>query len=150
MLKSTCCCSVAQLYLTLCDLMDCSTPGLSVPYHLPKFAQVHVRCIGEAIQPSHPLMPSSPSALNLSLSGTFPMSRLFTSDDQNTGTSASASVLPTSIRGCFPLRLTGLISLLAKGLSRVFSNITVQKHQFLCIQLSLYCNWIHCKWIIVH
>ena len=56
--------SVAQLCPTLCDSMDYSTPGLSVPHHLPKFAQVHVHCIGDAIQPSHPLMPSSPSALN--------------------------------------------------------------------------------------
>ena len=46
--------------------MDCSTPGLPVPHHLPKLAQVHIHCVGDAIQPSHPLMPSSPSALNLS------------------------------------------------------------------------------------
>ena len=59
------CCSVTQLCLTLCDPMDCSTPGLPVPHHLPKFAQVHVHCIGDAIQPSHPLMSSS-YALNLS------------------------------------------------------------------------------------
>ena len=45
-----------------CNPMDCSTPDLSVPHHLPKFAQIHVRCIGDAIQPSHLLMPSSPSA----------------------------------------------------------------------------------------
>ncbi|XP_055435033.1 centromere protein P isoform X4 [Bubalus kerabau] len=45
---------------TLCNPIDCSTPGLPIPYHLPKFAQVHVHCIGDAIQPSHPLMPSSP------------------------------------------------------------------------------------------
>ena len=60
------CCSVAQSCLTLCDPIDCSTPGFPVPHHLPKFIQVHVHCIGEAIQPSHALMPSSPSALNLS------------------------------------------------------------------------------------
>ena len=59
-------CSVTQLHPTLCDPMDCSTPGLPVPHHLPKFAQVNVHCIGDAIQPSHPLMPSSPSVLNLS------------------------------------------------------------------------------------
>ena len=59
-----CCCSVAQSCLTLCDPMDCSTPGLPVPHHLPEFAQVH--CIGDAIQPSHPLMPSSPFTLSLS------------------------------------------------------------------------------------
>ena len=61
-----CCCSVAQLCLTLCNPMDCSTPSLPVPYHLLKFTQVHVHCINDAIQPSHPLTPSSSSALNLS------------------------------------------------------------------------------------
>ena len=61
-----CCCSATQLCPTLCHPMGCSTPGLSVPHHLPKFAQVHVHCIGDAIQPSHLLIPSSPSALNLS------------------------------------------------------------------------------------
>ena len=50
-----CCCSVAQPCLALCDPMDCSTPGL--PHHSPEFAQVHVHCIGNAIQPSHPLLP---------------------------------------------------------------------------------------------
>ena len=56
---------------------------------------------------------------------------------QNTGASALASVLPMNIRGWFSLRLTGLISLLSKGLSRVFSNITVQKHQFFSTQVSV-------------
>ena len=63
-------------------------------------------------------------------SGSFPTSRLFTSGGQSTGASASASVLPMNIQNWFPLRLTGLISLLSKRLSRVFSNTTVQKHQF--------------------
>ena len=53
-------------HVQLCDTMDCSTPGLSVPCHLPKFAQVHVHCICDAVQPSHPLTPSSPSVCNLS------------------------------------------------------------------------------------
>ena len=52
------CCSVSQSCLTLCNSMDCSTPGLPVPHHLPEFAQVHVHCINDVIQPSHPLMPS--------------------------------------------------------------------------------------------
>ena len=56
-----CYCSVTQLCLSFCDPMDCSTPGLPVPHHLPEFSQVHVHCIGDAIQPSHSLMPSSPS-----------------------------------------------------------------------------------------
>ena len=55
----------AQSCLTLYDLMYSSTPGLSVPHHIPKFAQVHVHHIGDAIQSSHPPMPSSPSALNI-------------------------------------------------------------------------------------
>ena len=58
---STHCCSVTQSCLTLCNHMDCSTPGLPVPHHLLKFAQVHVHCVSDAIQPSHPLTPSSPS-----------------------------------------------------------------------------------------
>ena len=67
----------------------------------------------------------------------FPMSQLFASGDQTIGASASASVLPMNIQDWFPLGLTGLISLLSKGLSRVFSNTTVQKHQFFGTQLSL-------------
>ena len=55
-----------QSCLTFCDPMDCSTPGPPVPHHLPEFAQIHVHCIGDVIQPSHPLMLSSPSALSLS------------------------------------------------------------------------------------
>ena len=62
-------------------------------------------------------------------SGTYPMSHLFASDDQNTRASASASVFPVNIQGWSPLRLTGLI-LLSKGLSRVFSSTTVWRHQF--------------------
>ena len=63
--RNICCCSVPQLCWSLCDPIDCSTPGLPVPHHLPEFSQVHVHYIGDAIQPSHPLMPSSPSTLNL-------------------------------------------------------------------------------------
>ena len=59
-----CCCSAVHLCPTFCDPTDCSMPGLPVPHHLPEFAQVHVHCISDAIQPSHPLTPSSPSALN--------------------------------------------------------------------------------------
>ena len=68
----------------------------------------------------------------------FPMSQFFTSDGQSIGASASASVLPINIQGWFPLGLTGLISLLSKGLSRNFSSTTVQRHQFFSIQ-SFYC-----------
>ena len=61
-----CCCSVAQLCLTLCNSMDCSTPGFSVLHHLPELAQTHVHRVGDAIQPSHPLSFPSPPAFSLS------------------------------------------------------------------------------------
>ena len=112
------CCwwSVAKSCLT----SDCSMSSFPVPHHLLEFAQVHPLHWWDAIQPSHPLSPLSPSDLNLSsASGSFPMCCLFVSGGQSIG--ASASVLPMSIQGWFPLRLTGLISLLSKGLSRVFS-----------------------------
>ena len=122
------CCSVAQSCLTLCYTMNCSTPCLLVPHHLPKFAQVHVHCVSDAIQPSYSQMPSPPPALNLCQ---HPVSQLFASGYKNTGASTSASVLPMSIQGCFPLRLTGLISLVSKGPSGVFSSsTTVQRPQF--------------------
>ena len=71
-------------------------------------------------------------------SGSFPMSQFFASGGQSIG--ASASDLPMHIQGCFPLRLTALVSLQSKGLSRVFSNTTVQKHQFFSAQSSLWSN----------
>ena len=70
--------------------MDSSTLGLLVPHPFPEFAQVHVRCIGDAFQSSHLLMPSSLSALNHPQHRTFLMSHLLASDDQNTGPSTSA------------------------------------------------------------
>ena len=79
-------------------------------------------------------------------SRSFPMSRLFTSGGQCIG--ASASVLPMNIQDWFPLGLTGLISLLSKGLSRVFSNTTVQKHQFFSAQPSLWFNSHICTWLL--
>ena len=96
--------------------------------------------VSDTIQPSHPLLPPSPLALNLSQHQSFPMSQLFTSSGQSTGASALASVLPTDIQGWFHLGLTGLI-LLSKGLSRFFSNTTVQKHQLFEAQPSLWRLW---------
>ena len=62
---SFCFCSVTQLCRTLCDPMDCSTPGFPVLHYLPEFAQTRVHCVNDAIQPSHPLSPPSPYVLNL-------------------------------------------------------------------------------------
>ena len=86
----------------------------------------------------HPTISSSPALFSSCLksfptSGSFLMSWLFTSGGQSVGASASASVLPMNIQDWFPLGLTGLISLQSKGLSRVFSNTLVQKHQFLAL-----------------
>ena len=73
--------------------------------------------------------------------GSFPVSQFFASGGQSTGVSASTSVLPMTIQDWFPLELTGWISLQSKGLSRVFSNTAVQKHQFFGAQLSLHSNF---------
>ena len=82
----------------------------------------HVHRVGDAIQPSHPLSSPSPPAFNLSQhQGFFPMSQFFASGGQSIGTSASASVLPMNTQDWFPLGLTGLIFILSKDLSRVFS-----------------------------
>ena len=73
-------------------------------------------------------------------SRSFPVSQLFKSGGQSIGASASASVFPMNIQGGFPLRLTGLMSLLSKGLSRVFPSTTIWKHRFLDTQSSLWSN----------
>ena len=81
-------------------------------------------------------------------SGSFPVSQLFTSGGQSIEVSASASVLPINIQGWFPLGLTGLISLLFKGLSRVFSRTIVWKHQFIGAQPSLWSNSHIPTWLL--
>ena len=133
--------SVARSCPTLRDSMDCSIPGLPVHHQLPELTQTHVHWVGDAIQPSHTLSSPSPPAFNLSpASGSFPMSQFFTSSGQIFGVSASTSVLLRNIQDWFPSRLTGFISLQYRGLSRVFSNTTVQKHWFFIAQLSLWSN----------
>ena len=101
--------------------MDRNTSGLPVPHHLLGFAQVHIHCINYTIQPSHTVTLFSFCLQSFPELRTFPISHLFASVDQNIGASASASVLPVNIQGWSPLRLTGLISLLSKGLSRITS-----------------------------
>ena len=100
--------------------MDCSTPGFPVHHQLPELAQTHVYQVSDPIQHlilCHPLL--LPPLIFPSIKA-FPVSQFFASDDQNIGTSASASVLPVNIQDWLPLQLTGLISLQSKGLSRVF------------------------------
>ena len=86
---------------------------------------------------SSSVVPFSSCPQSFPASGSFPMSQLFASDGQSIGVSASTSVLPVNTQDWSPLGWTGWISLRSKGLSRVFSNTTVQRHQFLCTQLSL-------------
>ena len=124
---------VTQSCLTVCDPMNCSTPGLPVHHRILAFTQTHVLWIGDAIQPFHPLLSPSPPA---PASESFPMSQLFAWGGQSTGVSASASFPPKKPQGWSPSEWTGWISLQFKGLSRVFSNTTVQKHQFFGAELS--------------
>ena len=126
--------SVAQSCLTLCDPMNCSTPGLLVHHHLPEFTQTHVHQVGDAIQPSHPLSSPSPPAHN-----PFQHQNLFqwvNSLHEVAKELELASFLQKNTQGWSPSEWTGWISLQSKGLSRVFSNTTVQKHQFFDAQFS--------------
>ena len=133
--------SVAQSCPTLCDPMNLSTPGLPVHHQLLEFSQTHVHRVSDAIQPSHPSLPPSPPApQSPPASESFPMSQLFTWGGQSTGASALASFLPKKSQGWSPSEWTDWISLQSKGLSRVFSNTTVQKHQFFCAQPSSQSN----------
>ena len=83
--------SVAQSCPTLCNPMNCSTPGLTVYHQLPEFTQTHVHQVGEAIQPSHPVVPFSFCPQPLPASGSFPMSQLVTSGGQRIGFSIGPS-----------------------------------------------------------
>ena len=127
--------SVTQLCPTLCDPMNCSTPGFLVLHCLPEFAQTHVHWVGDATQTSHPLSSPSPPACTL------PSIRVFSNESVlpirwPKYWSFSFSISPSSeYSGLISLGLTGLFSLQSKGLSRVFSNTTVQKHQFFGTQV---------------
>ena len=133
-----CCCLAAQSCPTLCDPMDCSTrlpclspsPGVS-SNSCPLSWSCHPT-ISSSVVPLSSCLQSFPA------SGSFPMSRLFASDVQSIGTSASVTVLPMNIQGWFLLGLTSLISLQSKGLSTVFSNTTVwrQCSALFVVQLS--------------
>ena len=129
--------------------MDYSRPGFSVLHHLPEFAQImytnSVLPSNHLILLRHPLL-FLPSIFPTS--GSFGMSRMSASGGQSTGALASASVPPMNIQGWFPLGLTGLISLLSKGLSRAFSNTTVQKHLFFGYQSSLWSDSHICIWLL--
>ena len=134
--------SVTQSCPTLCDPLDCSSPGLPVHHQLLEFTQTHVHRV-MTCHPMwcHPIISSSIVPFSSCLQsfpalGSFQMSQFFASDGQRIGVSASVSVLPVNIQDWSPLGWTGWISLQPKGLSKVFSNTTVQKHQFFGTQPS--------------
>ena len=108
--------SVAQLCPTLCDPMNCSTPGLPVHHQLPEFTQTHVHWVGDAIQPSHPVSSPSPPAPNPSQhQGLFQWVNSLHEVAKVLGFSASASVLPMNTQDWSLLGWTGWISLQSKG-----------------------------------
>ena len=189
------CCSVAKLCLTLCNPMNCSMPGFAVHHQLPEFSQTHVHwVISNAIQPSHPLSPTSLLALSLSQhQGFFQWAgslhhvakilelqhqsfqlifRVHFLYDWRRKLQPTPVFLPGESHGqrrtwwaivhgitksrtwlsdfhsLTPSRLTGLISLLSKGLSRFFSSTTIWKYQFFGAQPSLWSNSLIHTWLL--
>ena len=126
---------VAQLCLPLCDPMNCSTPGLPVHHQLPEFTQIHVHWVGYAIQPSHPPLPL------LLLPPIPPSIRVFSNESTLRKRwpkywSLSFSISSSNeYSGLTSFRIDWFNLLESKGLPRVFSNTTVQKHQFFGTQL---------------
>ena len=106
--------SVAQSRLTLCNPMNCSTPGLPVHHQLPESTQTHVHWVSDAIEPSYPVVPFFSCPQSFPASGSFQMSQLFASGGQSIGVSASTSVLPVNTQHWSPLGWTGWISWLQR------------------------------------
>ena len=130
--------SVLQSCPTPCEPMDCSTPRPPCPSPTPR-VYPNSCPLSQWCQPtiSSSVIPFSSCLQSSRVSGSFPMSQFLASGGQSIGVSASASVLPMNIWNRFPLGQISWISMQSKGFSRVFSNTTVQKHQFFGSQLSL-------------
>ena len=131
------CLFIAQSCRTLCDLMDCSTPVLPVSQSLLRFMSVDSMMPSSHLTLCHQLLilPSIFSSIRV-----FFNEWIFTSGGQSIRASASASLLLMDIQSWFPLGLTDLMSLQSKGLSRVLSNTTIQKHQFFNAKPCLWSN----------
>ena len=141
------CCSVAQSCLTLCNPMDCSLPAFLVLHCLLEFVQTHVHWVSDAIQPPHSLSSASPPAFNLFQHQGL-LNELALDISWPEYWSFSFSISPHNIQGWFPLGLMGLIFMLSKGLSRVFSSTTVRKYQLLGAQTSLWYNYHIHTWLL--
>ena len=141
--------SVAELCPTLCNPMDYNTPGFPVLHYFLEFSQTHVHQVSDAIQPSHPLSSPSPPPFNVSqhqglfqwISSSHQVTKVLELQLQHQSFQRIFRVdfLEGWSKGSWD-QLGSLISLQSKGLSRVFSNPTVQKHQFFGSQLSLWSN----------
>ena len=141
--------SVAQSCPILGDPMDCSTQVFPVDHQLLELAQTHVYWVSDAIQPSYPLLSPSPPAFNLSQhQGLFQWVISLHQVAKSIVASASALVLLMNIQDWFPLGWADFISLLSKGLSRVFFSIIVLKHLFFGTQLSLWSNSHIHTWLL--
>ena len=140
--------SVAQLCLTVCHPMDCSTPDFPVHHQLPELIQTQVHLVGDAMQPSHPLLSSSPSTFNLSQhQGLFKW--VCSSHQVPKYWSFSFSIsLSNDYSGLTSFRMDWLNLLWSKGLSRGSSNTTVQKHQFFSTQFSFWSNSHIRTWLL--
>ena len=128
-------------WITACQ----ASLSLTIPKSLLKFMSI------ELVMPSNYVIPCSCFSYcseSFSVSGSFPVSQLFASGGQSIGASASALVFPVNVQGWFPLGLTGLISLLSKGLLRLFSSTTVQNLQFFGAQPSLWSDFHIYTWLL--
>ena len=138
----------SQLCPTLCEPMNRSTAGLPVHHKLLEFTQTYVHRVGDAIQPSHLVVPFSSCPQSLPAWGSFPMSQLFAWGGQIIGVSASTSVLPmNTFRIWSPLGRTGWISLQSKGLSSLLQHHSSKPSIFWCsafftVKLLPYCHLI--------
>ena len=130
--------------------MDCSTPGFPVDNQLLEFTQTCTSTWWCHPTISSPVISFFSYLRSFPTSGSFSVSQFFTSVSQSIGISASTSVLLMNIQDWFPLGLMGWISLQTKGLSRVFFNTTVKKHQFFCVQPSLWSNSHKCMFLYHH
>ena len=142
-------CKVAQSCLLLGDPIWTAACQASLSFTI-SLSLVRLMSV-ESVMPSNHLIlchPLSSCLQSFPESGSFPVSQFFALGCQSAGVSASASVLPMNIQNWFPLGLTGLISLLSKGLSRVFSSTTVQKHKFFSVQPSLWSNSHIHTWLL--
>ena len=162
--KGSSCHLVAKSYLTLHGLQHARLPCPSLApgvcsnsyfqisktwiskFMFSKFASILIQWCHPTISFSFALF--SPCPQSFPASRSFPKSWLFASGDQSIGASGSTSVLSVNIRGWFPLGLTGLISLLFKGLSRILSSTTIQEHWFFHTQPSLWSNSLIRTWLL--